>query len=47
MGLTFKEFLAIPNGMSFKEYEKLLDNKRKLEKQITKTSNDIYNEEDS
>lgn len=47
MGLTFAEFLAIPKGMSFEEYEKLLDDKRKLEKQITKTSNDIYNEEDS
>lgn len=47
MGLTFAEFLAIPKGMDFKKYEKLLDDKRKLEKQITKASNDIYNEEDS
>lgn len=47
MGLTFEEFLAIPKNMSFEEYEKLLDNKRKLEKQITKASNDIYSEEDS
>lgn len=47
MGLTFAEFLAIPKGMDFKEYERLLDNKRRLEKQITKASNDIYNEEDS
>ncbi len=47
MGLTFAEFLVIPVGMDFKEYEKLLDDKRKLEKQITKASNDIYSEEDS
>ncbi len=47
MGLTFAEFLAIPIGMDFKEYEKLLNDKRKLEKQITKISNDIYSEEDS
>ena len=47
MGLTFAEFLAIPKGMDFKEYEKLLDDKRKLEKQIIKASNDIYSEEDS
>lgn len=47
MGLTFVEFLAMPVGMDFKEYEKLLDDKRKLEKQITKASNDIYSEEDS
>ena len=47
MALTLAEFLSIPKGMDFKEYEKLLDNKRKLEKQITKASNDIYSEEDS
>ena len=33
--------------MSFEEYERLLADKRKLEKQITKASNDIYSEEDS
>lgn len=47
MGLTFAEFLAIPKGMNFEEYEKLLDNKRKLERQITKASNDIFSEDDS
>lgn len=47
MGLTFAEFLAIPIGMDFKEYEKLLDDKRKLEKQITKASEAIDSEEDS
>lgn len=47
MGLTLAEFLTIPKGMSFEEYEKLLADKRKLEKQITKASNDIYSEEDS
>ena len=47
MGLTLAEFLAIPIGMDFKEYEKLLNDKRKLERQITKISNDIYGEEDS
>lgn len=47
MGLTLVEFLAMLVGMSFEEYEKLLDSKRRLEKQITKASNDIYTEEDS
>ena len=47
MGLTLQEFLAIPKGMNFKEYEKLLDDKKRLEKQIAKASNDIFNEEDS
>lgn len=47
MGLTLAEFLAIPVGMSFEEYEKLLNDKRKLEKQITKVSETIYSEEDS
>lgn len=47
MGLTFAEFLVMPKGMDFKEYEKLLDSKRKLEKQIAKTSEIIYSEEDS
>lgn len=37
----------MPKGMSFTEYEKLLDDKRKLEKKITRASNDIYSEEDS
>ena len=47
MGLTFAEFLAIPKDMDFKEYEKLLDDKRKLEKQITRVSAVIDSEEDS
>lgn len=47
MGLTFAEFLAIPKGMDFKEYDKLLNDKRKLEKRITKLSEDIDSEEDS
>ena len=47
MGLTFAEFLAMPKGMDFKEYDKLLNNKRKLEKRITKLSEDIDSEEDS
>ena len=47
MGLTLAEFLVMPIGMSFEEYEQLLDAKRKLEKQIIKASNDIYSEEDS
>ena len=37
----------IPKGMTFEEYEKLLKEKRKLEKQITKASEDIYDETDS
>ncbi len=47
MGLTFAEFLAIPIGMDFKEYEKLLNDKRRLEKRIGKLSEDIDSEEDS
>lgn len=47
MRFTFEEFLAIPKNMSFEEYGKLLDNKRKLEKQITKASEVIDSEEDS
>ena len=45
--MTLKELLAIPYGMDIFEYEKLLKEKQKLEKQITKASNDIYSEEDS
>lgn len=47
MGLTLAEFLAMPIGMSFEEYDKLLADKRKLEKQITIASNTIYSAEDS
>lgn len=47
MGLTLAEFLRMPQGMSFEEYDKLLDNKRKIEKQIAKISEVIYSEEDS
>ena len=45
--MTLGEALMIPKGMTFEEYEKLLKEKRKLEKQITKASEDIYDETDS
>ena len=45
--MTIAEALNIPKGMSFEEYEKLLKNKQKLEKQISNISNDIDFEIDS
>lgn len=45
--MTLTEALSIPKGMNFEEYEKLLNDKRKLEKQIAKASNDIDSEVDS
>lgn len=45
--MTIAEALSIPKGMDFEEYEKLLKEKHKLEKQITKASDDIYDEMDS
>lgn len=45
--MTITEALSIPKGMNFEEYEKLLKNKQKLEKQIQKASNDIDFENDS
>jgi hypothetical protein len=45
--MTLGEVLLIPKGMTFEEYEKLLKEKHKLEKQIAKASDDIYDEMDS
>jgi hypothetical protein len=45
--MTMTELLAMPNGMRFEEYEKLLDEKQKLEKKIRRASNTIFDEEES
>ena len=45
--MKLSEFMNIPVGMSIKEYESLLEERNKLEKQIRKASNKIYDEEDS
>lgn len=45
--MTMTELLAMPKGMRFEEYEKLLDEKQKLEKQIRRASNTIFDEEES
>lgn len=45
--MTITEALSIPKGMKFEEYEKLLKDKQKLEKQIAKASDTIQSEVDS
>lgn len=45
--MTIAEALSIPKGMDFEEYEKLLNDKKKLEKQIAKASDTIQSEVDS
>ena len=45
--MTIAEALSIPKGVDFEEYEKLLNDKQKLEKQIAKASKDIDFEVDS
>lgn len=45
--MTIAEALSIPKGMNFEEYEKLLNDKQKLEKQIAKASMEIDFEVDS
>ena len=45
--MTITEALSIPQGMNFEEYEKLLNDKQKLEKQIAKASMEIDFEIDS
>lgn len=45
--MTLEEALNIPIGMDFQEYEKLLKDKKRLEKQIRKASNDVDTELDS
>ena len=45
--MTIAEALSIPKGMDFEEYEKLLKDKQKLQKQIAKASDTIQSEVDS
>ena len=45
--MTITEVLNIPKCMSFTEYEKLLEEKKKLEKQIAKASDIIQSENGS
>lgn len=45
--MTLEELLAMPVGIDLNEYQNLLKEKKRLEKQIAKASNDIYREEDS
>lgn len=45
--MTIAEALSIPKGMNFEEYEKLLNDKQRLEKQIAKASDTIQSEVDS
>lgn len=45
--MTIAEAQSIPKGMDFEEYEKLLNDKQKLEKQIAKASDTIQSEIDS
>lgn len=44
--MTLGEALLIPKGMTFEEYEKLLKDKRRLEKQISKAGEEMYCEID-
>lgn len=45
--MTTEELMNIPKGMSFKEYDQLLKEKKKLEKQLAKICADIDFENDS
>lgn len=45
--MTLHEFLLKPIPMSLEEYEKILKDKHKLEKQVTRESNKIFEEEDA
>lgn len=47
MKMTIVEALAIPKGMTFEEYGKLLEEKKKLEAKCRRLSNKIFDEEDS
>lgn len=38
--MTTEELMNIPKGMSFREYDKLLKSKKKLEKQLKKSKLD-------
>ena len=43
--MTLEEFLSIPNGMDFEEYDEILKKKKRIEKRLYKVSNLIYDEE--
>ena len=45
--MTITEALNVPKCMNFTKYEKLLEEKKKLEKQIAKASDIIQTENDS
>ena len=45
--MTLVEMLAMPKGMNPIEYERLLKDKQKLERQIRKASDTIFDEEES
>lgn len=45
--MTLHEFLLKPIPMSLEEYEKILKEKHRLENQITRESNKIFDEEDA
>jgi hypothetical protein len=47
MKMTMVEALAIPRGMSYEEYGKLLADKKRLEAKIRRFSSNIFDEEDS
>lgn len=45
--MTLTEMLTMPKGMNLMDYENLLKEKQKLERQIRKASDIIFAEEDS
>ena len=45
MKMTFEEFLSIPYGMDFVEYEEILKKKKRIEKRWYKVSEMIEGEE--
>ena len=45
--MTMTEFLGMPNGISLDEYEFIIDKKHRLERQIVRAVNSIYDAEDS
>lgn len=45
--MTLSEFLSMPKGMSIEDYEKLLQQEKKLSRQISSLSDKILAEDDS
>lgn len=43
--MTLEEFLSIPNGMDFVEYEEILKKKKRIEKRLYKVSEMIEGKE--